>query len=101
MKKSSHKPFQHEMSPNHHDSDTELEDTDDERKIDSSSVGGDTDDLFDDMQMPVSDIPRHISRPKRRISEAVASLSTGQVTGVIVDSGHAAVCGTQDLLDGF
>jgi hypothetical protein len=94
------KLVQQERNQSHYDSDTEVDTTDDERKVDSSFLG-DTDDLLNDDKKTFSNIPKRINHRKKYIFEAVAGPSSRNVSGGTVDSGHDEECSPQDLLDNF
>lgn len=98
--RSIHKPVQDESSPDHYDSETDIEITDDEKKADRILLG-DTDNLFDDDRKPLSAIPKRISRRRRHILESEAGTSSRKVTRTTVESGHTRMFSTQDLLDDF
>jgi hypothetical protein len=92
------KPVQQDSSQGHYDSDTEMETTDDERKVDSSFLS-DTDDLFQDNKTTFSNIPKHINVWKKHNVEAVAGPSSRRVSGGTVASGHDEELITQDMLN--
>jgi hypothetical protein len=95
-----HELVQDESSPDHYDSETDVEVTDDEKKADRILLS-DTDNLFDDDRKPLSTIPVRVSRPKRHVLESEAGTSSRKVTRTTVESGHTGKFSTQDLLDDF
>lgn len=95
-----HEPVQDESSPDHYDSETDVEITDDERKIDKILLGV-TDNFFDDDRQALSTIPKRVSHPKRHVLESEAGTSSRKVTRTTAESGHTRKFSTQDLLDDF
>ncbi|PNF36436.1 hypothetical protein B7P43_G15890 [Cryptotermes secundus] len=96
--RSIHEPVQDESSPDHYDSETDVEITDDERKTDRILLSV-TDNLFDDDRKPLSTIPKRVSRPKRHVLESEAGPSSRKVTRTTVESGHTREFSSQDLLE--
>jgi hypothetical protein len=94
-------PVRDDSTPDHYDSETDVEVTDDERKV-HRMMPDDTDNLFDDERTPLSTIPKRGSRPKRHVLlESVAGTSSRKVTRTAAESGHSRMLSTQDLLDDF
>jgi hypothetical protein len=95
---SAQEPVQDNSTPDHYDSETDVEGTDDEMK----DYGVLPDNLFGEERKPLSTIPKRASRPKRHVPlELEAGTSSRKVTRTAVESGHSRMFGTQDLLDDF
>ncbi|XP_069681908.1 DNA repair protein XRCC4 [Periplaneta americana] len=103
------KPKQAERDSDHYDSDTEVEDTDEELKASTpprvDTDFPDDDDLLQDVKPSVSIIPKRTARAKRTtvrtLRDPVAGPSMSKVTRPTLENGHAAEFNTQDLLDEF